>query len=173
VYRYIPAQNRKKIRSCNRADNTLGAIILHKATPPIYNKKVDIQPDNTPGSRLKKTRLKKRITIKELAEMSGMSAEQLSNIECGKSGISISNLRRLAKILNVSVAYLGCFEDMPEDTPDQQLKKARYYHGLTIKETAEKIGVDYTTIRRWENDHSKPLEKYNELVEKFVAILRK
>lgn len=121
---------------------------------------------------LKKTRLKKkRTTTKELAEMSEMSAKQLSNIECGKSGISISNLRNLAKILNVSVAYLGCFENMPEDTPGQRLKKARYYHGLTIKETAEKIEVDYTTIKRWKNDRSKPLEKYNKLVEKFVAIL--
>jgi DNA-binding XRE family transcriptional regulator len=84
---------------------------------------------------------------------------------------STPNLRRLSEALRVSIAYLGCFESLPEHTLGQRIKKARLYHGYNKREFAKKIGVSTRMIWLWEKDEYRSSEKNMERLDTFLAIL--
>ncbi|MFC4077756.1 helix-turn-helix domain-containing protein [Salinithrix halophila] len=52
--------------------------------------------------------------IQELSDCIGLSLTALSKLEYGKTKLKLSTLRLLSQALNVSIAYLGCFESLPE-----------------------------------------------------------
>lgn len=56
--------------------------------------------------KLKDVRIKRQLTIRELAELSGISRSQISDIENGKSMPTIETLCRLAKALGVGTEEL-------------------------------------------------------------------
>ncbi len=60
--------------------------------------------------KLKELRLKKSITIRQLAMMSGVSKSQISDIETGKSMPTILTLCQLAEALHVEPEELYIFE---------------------------------------------------------------
>ena len=61
------------------------------------------------GQRLKSLRLGRRLSLRELAEMTGTSASFISQLERGLTGASTASLNQMASALGVSVAML--FED--------------------------------------------------------------
>jgi transcriptional regulator with XRE-family HTH domain len=69
------------------------------------------------------------------------------------------------------VAYLGCYDKLPEHTLGQRITKARLYHGLTKEELAEKLGVDPKTLRHWEQDKQEPLQQHHTTLAVYLAIL--
>jgi transcriptional regulator with XRE-family HTH domain len=66
------------------------------------------------GARLRATRKRQRMTLKEVATKAGISESFLSQVERGLAGASVSTLQRVATALGVMVADL--FE------PDQVLR---------------------------------------------------
>ncbi|HHY46511.1 MAG TPA: helix-turn-helix domain-containing protein [Firmicutes bacterium] len=66
------------------------------------------------GLNLHKLRKIKQITLKQLAESSGVSAALLSQIERGKANPSVNTLKRLADSLGISVGYF--FDEADDDT---------------------------------------------------------
>ncbi|PSK19394.1 hypothetical protein C7R94_11560 [Brevibacillus sp. NRRL NRS-603] len=50
--------------------------------------------------------------------------------------VSPPSFRRLSKVLGVSVAFLSCFEKLPESTLGERIIKARFYYGYTKREFA-------------------------------------
>lgn len=66
------------------------------------------------GARLRATRLRQRMTLKEVATRAGISESFLSQVERGLAGVSLPTLQRIATALGVMVADL--FE------PDQVLR---------------------------------------------------
>lgn len=56
------------------------------------------------GKRIKILRIQKGITQLELAAVLGMSQTNMSNIECGRVEITISNLLRIREVLGYSMA---------------------------------------------------------------------
>lgn len=121
-----------------------------------------------PGARLRRARVAKNLVIRDLAKEVKMTPEAISYLESGINTASLQTLRKLAKALEVPIAYLGCFEKLPEDTLGQRITKARLYHGLTKKEMAHAISVDPKTLRSWEQDRHKPLEKHLEKLKKYI-----
>lgn len=113
------------------------------------------------------------MTIKELSNKTGLSTIHIGYMEANRTKGSLSTLRKLAEVLDTTVAYLGCFENLPGDTFGQKIYKARHYHGLTMKEFANKLGVNPWTIRKWENGSSKPLEENFNKLTKMLDILNK
>jgi len=95
------------------------------------------------------------MTIKELSELVNMSTSSITYIEAGKNP-SLQTLRKLSNILESPIAYLGCYEKMPDDTIGQKIKKARYYQGLMVKEMAHKIGVNPKSLIAWEKNKYMP-----------------
>lgn len=71
----------------------------------------------------------------------------------------MQSLRLIAKALDTPISYLGNFENLPENTIGQRIKKARLYHGLTKKELAEILNINPKTLANWEQDKQTPLKK--------------
>jgi hypothetical protein len=61
-----------------------------------------------------------------------ITPEGLSIIERKAGILEMKTLRKLAVLLEQPIWYLGCFENMPEDTFFEKLEKARCYHKLEI-----------------------------------------
>lgn len=122
------------------------------------------------GDRIRRARVQKSLTITELAEMVDMSPAAIIYIESGKTP-SLSTLRKLSKVLETPIAYLGCFEKMPDNTFGQKIKKARYYHGLMVKEMAKKLGVNSKSIIAWEKNKYRPSTANKKAIDKLVRSL--
>ena len=108
------------------------------------------------------------MTIRELATTSGLTPAAISNLEANKTQARLPSLRRLAEILDVTIAYLGCYEKLPDKTLGQKIKKARLCQGFTKTEFADKIGIDERTLRHWEMDKHIPLNRFMELLRNYI-----
>lgn len=58
------------------------------------------------GGRLRELREARNLTQEELAEAAGFSRSYYTEIETGKRNISLLNLQRLAKCLNIKISEL-------------------------------------------------------------------
>ena len=61
-------------------------------------------------------RKRENLTQMELAERTELSLDSIKRVEGGKTSLSLENFLRIAKALNVSIAYLtsGQVESLPE-----------------------------------------------------------
>lgn len=125
----------------------------------------------TPGQRIRAGRIEANLTIRELASLSQLTPEGISIIENTDHLPSFKTLRKLANVLNRSIAYLGCFEYLPEKTFGERLRKARYYYGYTLEEAAHYLEVDAKSIKNWEIGANKPLKKFIAKIEGFMSII--
>ncbi|AGK97431.1 helix-turn-helix transcriptional regulator [Clostridium pasteurianum] len=123
--------------------------------------------------RIKKSRIEKNLSLKELSSLSGISYNYITALESGTFKTNFKVLKKLSKTLDKPIAYLGYFEDMPEDNFTDKLKKARHYHGDTKKDLADKLGANECTIRYWENEKQVPSIKYIKVIEEYMEILHK
>ena len=80
------------------------------------------------GKRVKKLRLQKRISQSDLAQSIGISQAHMSNIESGRSNITLENLFAIHDVLNVSMASF--FVDIDNDEK-QDLPEEKDYIGLS------------------------------------------
>lgn len=67
------------------------------------------------GEKIKHTRNKKGLSLRDLAEVLELSASFLSQIEQGKASPSIENLKKIANALDVRVSYLIEDEETKKD----------------------------------------------------------
>lgn len=111
------------------------------------------------------------MTQLELANEIGMTAASINRIENGRTIPSLPTLKRLSDLLQKPIHYLGCFEDLSEDTFGQKLKKARMFRGLTKVEAGQYLGVDAKTIFNLEQDQRKPINQYRGKIVAFLSIL--
>lgn len=58
------------------------------------------------GERIRNFRQKKKFTLRELSQATGLSISFLSDIENGRRLPSLENLSKIAKALDVSISYL-------------------------------------------------------------------
>ncbi len=91
-----------------------------------------------------------------------MTPEALSMIEHGKIHPSLPRLRKLSEVLDETIKYLGCFEDLPVDTLGQKITKARLCLGMEKTEFAKLIGVNQRSLWGWERDLIKPDTEHKE-----------
>ena len=62
------------------------------------------------GKRVKELRSKLGVTQEEFAYMVQLDRTYITSVECGRRNISIVNIEKLAKALNVSLADFFAFE---------------------------------------------------------------
>lgn len=65
------------------------------------------------GDRLKALRLERALTLRQLADLSGLSAGMLSQIENGAADPSLGSLRKLAGVFDAEIASLFIDPDSP------------------------------------------------------------
>lgn len=76
----------------------------------------DIHPlDTHVGNRLRLRRLKMNLTQEKLANLVGLTFQQVQKYEHGTNRISASRLYEIATALKVPVSYF--YEELPADTP--------------------------------------------------------
>ncbi|WP_273847488.1 MerR family transcriptional regulator [Rubrobacter calidifluminis] len=71
---------------------------------------------NFPGERLRRLRLKRRKTLREISEVTGLSVSFISALERGGSGASVASLKRLADAYGVNMRELFGV-DVEQDSP--------------------------------------------------------
>lgn len=64
------------------------------------------------GERVRQLRKEKGYTMEGLAELAGIDARQLSNIELGQVNTTISSIHVLSKALNISMSELIKIEEL-------------------------------------------------------------
>lgn len=157
-------------RTAKRAENILDLSVVRRAKMPPWLLGHQWSGDS-PGARLRQARVAKNMTIRDLAAATGLSVTAIGSLEADKFNATLPHLRSLARVLGVPIAYLGCFERLPENTLGQRITKARLYHGLTKEEMARAIGVDQKTLRSWEQDKHQPLQRYSTVLDAYLAML--
>lgn len=75
------------------------------------------------GKRIKKVRLEKDLTLRELSKKVDISISFLSDIENERSNPSLERLKDIAKALNTSVSYF-LEEQSNTPSPEQKIKNA-------------------------------------------------
>ena len=83
------------------------------------------------GERIKISRKSNNMTQSELADILGISADQVSNIELGKSACKIDHIYLLMQVLDISADYLfGNFVN----TNDMELwhPQKRHFHLMLL-----------------------------------------
>ncbi|HFQ1319763.1 helix-turn-helix domain-containing protein [Staphylococcus borealis] len=82
------------------------------------------------GDNIKKIRKEKKITQSELASSLKISQSYLSDLENNRKNLGIKTIEKIAKKLNVSVAYLTSgnkmLSDLTEDEINEQFSELRF-----------------------------------------------
>lgn len=58
------------------------------------------------GAKVRKYRLKKKLSQEKLAELADLHRTYIGQVECGKRNLALKNIAKLAKALNISVKDL-------------------------------------------------------------------
>ncbi len=146
-------------RTLKRAESNLDFCVMRREQLPPWFFGHEVTGD-TSGARLRRARLAANMTIHELAATSGLSRATITAAEADRHQPGIISLRRLAAVLGCSVAHLGRYEDLPEDTLSQRITKTRLYHGETIEEFAKTLKINERTLRDWELGVRPPNKKH-------------
>ncbi|WP_019851000.1 helix-turn-helix transcriptional regulator [Desulfitobacterium sp. PCE1] len=128
---------------------------------------------NTTGSRVRKARLAKRMTIADLVRASGLSEVTILGIEHNKVNPLLSTLKTLGAVLEVPFYKLAAFDLLPKKTLPEQIKRARLMRGMTLSEYAKFLGVNVRTLRAWESGERMPKYKLDRLNFEFAWPARK
>ncbi len=112
------------------------------------------------------------MTIKQVAAKAMLREATVSKAENNKA-IDIGTLAMIAKVLDQTVWWLGCYETLPEHTLAERIYKCRLYHGLTKREFANDLGVNERNIRFWETGLFKPSAESIRLLLPYLAILER
>ena len=79
-------------------------------------------------------RTKKKISKKELAELCGLSYEEIDKIECGVIDLEYSKLKKLAEALDVSFPCLdGYADELFEERFNRLTRQAKEYFLTQLK----------------------------------------
>lgn len=125
--------------------------------------------ENTLNAKIKYLRLKKGLSLKELAQICELNAMTLSYIENHVKMPYMSTLRRIAVALNTTVAYLLDAENMPEETNAQRIKKYRIINELSVKELSKLSGISRQTLQDYESgrlNNTKTIDKIMDILTK-------
>ena len=116
------------------------------------------------GKRVRKTREQVGVSQESLADAVGISVPHLSNIENGKTKLSLSVLIRIANTLNVSVDYILCdnlrnceaiyHHDLYHILQDSSVAELRIIHDTNValidslrKNTSSLGSADYDLLK--------------------------
>ena len=88
-------------------------IVSDSKTEDDKNKERPIEDEeliSSVGKNIRAIRKSQMKTISEIAEVSGISSKYLQSVEVGKRNISITNLNKIAKTLNVPISVFFSYD---------------------------------------------------------------
>lgn len=122
------------------------------------------------GDHLRKRRLDLKLQQKEVAKKLGVSETTIYNWENNLASPSLCFIPKIIEFLS----YLP--DHIPDNAPvvktlGEKIATSRRLCGLTQKEVAHRLGIDPTTLGRWEKDESLPSKKQQELLDRVFTSL--
>ncbi|NPB05901.1 MAG: helix-turn-helix transcriptional regulator [Aquificae bacterium] len=91
------------------------------------------------GEKIRRLRLTKGLSQKELANYVGVTYQQIQNYEKGKSKIPVDRLIKIAEALEVSLDYfLKEFDNNHEKVPESELALLKTYYKSISSERVRK-----------------------------------
>lgn len=102
------------------------------------------------GEHIRKRRLEQNLFQTDIALIIGVEETSIYNWENNRSTPIIKHIPKI-------IEFLGYTPDIfPHETLGEKLTYYRKIHGLSQKELAMKLGIDQTTLRRWERNERRP-----------------
>ena len=129
-----------------------------------YLKPQEVRPEPvTFGEHLKQRRLALHLTQREACPLlGGIAIETLINWEKGRTTPPIRSIPHI-------LSFLG-YDPFPEpQTLSERMRAKRRKMGWTIKEAAQRLGVDESTWWTWEQTGVVQWERYRKLLEAFLG----
>jgi transcriptional regulator with XRE-family HTH domain len=117
----------------------------------------------TLGEHLRKRRLELKLLQKEVALILGVHETTIWNWERDRSS---PNLHHLPKVIQF-LGYLP-FQAQAE-TLGEKIVNSRRLSGITQKELAKRLGVDPSTLARWERNESRPQKRLSARLAGFLV----
>lgn len=94
------------------------------------------------GMRISRLRKAKRLTLKEMAEYTGLSVGFLSNLETGKTSPTIDNLRMVASALQMDILDLICYEKQIKKIVREDERRVNQYPAYNMTVEVINFGVN-------------------------------
>jgi len=114
---------------------------------------------STLGDHIRKRRLDLRLLQREVAEKIGVNEQTISNWERQRIKPEIRFIARI-------IEFLG-YDPLPQpESFPEKLKTYRLRMGLSQKKLAVKLGIDPSTITRWEISQYRPANLCRKLLDK-------
>lgn len=112
--------------------------------------------DAVTGEKLRFIRESRRLSVKDLSEISEIPLTTLEKFETGQATPDMEDMKKLSEALNVTIRY---FLDQSErmDSLGYRLRKMRQKQGLTISALADRAGVSPGLLSQIENGQTTPL----------------
>ncbi len=131
--------------------------------------------DTTFDGAVKKHRIEKNMTIKQVADAVGLSIDTIMRIEQNKYSLhNADKLKMLCEVLNLDAQKIcSPYQLFLMNNQSEQILKFRKDNNLTQKQLAEMLGTDRQAISRYENNiNPMPYElwiKFNNICNKINA----
>jgi transcriptional regulator with XRE-family HTH domain len=124
---------------------------------PHYPKQI-----NTLGHHIRKRRFDLGLRQKQVAEILGVTESTISNWEGQRNTHALICMPAIIRFLGYNPLHAA-------EAVASKLTRYRISHGLTQKESAKDLGVDPSTLARWERGDRTPSGLCRKLVEKLLT----
>jgi transcriptional regulator with XRE-family HTH domain len=121
------------------------------------------QPE-TLGEHLPKARLDERLLQREVANKIGVNPSTILNWEQGHTSPA---LRHWPAVID----FLGFVPFGGGESLGERIRAWRTIHGVPRDELAARLGVDPSTVRRWESGELRPSAEHRQLLKVLLASL--
>ena len=129
----------------------------------LIKKPFDFEP-KTIGEHIKKKRLMEGLFVEQLAVRFGVTESTVINWEKGHHRLALHLRPRI-------IEFLG-YDPYPPiaETAGQKMRAKRHGLGLSIKQMAQRMGVDEASWGNWERDEIILYREHRALVAKFIGV---
>ena len=101
---------------------------------------------------------------KEIAEQIGVTTDTITNWELNRT-------RPVIRCYPAIIEFLGYVPFSPGASFAERIKAHRMLRGLTQRQLAQELGVDPTTVHKWDAGTSQPMRKMHERIEEVITLL--
>ncbi|MBI5431909.1 MAG: helix-turn-helix transcriptional regulator [Planctomycetes bacterium] len=116
----------------------------------------------TVGEHVRRRRLDLGLSQRAMAGELRVHPATILNWERGKTEPGARMLARIIKVLGYHPRLVG--SDLPS-----RIRAAREIRGLTQEQLAEDLGLDPSTVRKWERGRKRPYPRLTRIFEAFVG----
>jgi DNA-binding XRE family transcriptional regulator len=120
------------------------------------------QNPRTWGEHIKKRRLELGLFQAQVAKIIGVDESTVVNWEKEHTNPMLWTIPKI-------IEFLGYKPNLMQNlTLGQKITAYRYTRGINQEELAHKLGIDPTTLGRWERDERQPKEKFKHRLEPLI-----